>query len=748
MLNNQYAAELARRHYAIEADASPLDGETDLNFALTSASNRYLLKVHASAGGTQALEFQNAIFDWLATHAPRLPAPRIVKNVGEASMTEVDIDGVSVTLRCLTWLKGELWSQGTADPLNGPYSLGEFLAHLDNALEPFAHADAERHLPWDMRDAGRHREGVSAISPASIRDRVDEILARFDESVRPALMRLPLQVIHNDANDNNIVIDERGQVLGLIDYGDAIIGHRVTEIAVACAYAMIASSDPYAVAVKVVAGYHATSPLSADEVALIPDLIETRIAMSIAMAARQHAAKPENDYLMISQTSFRQLIERLGGENRELVHYRLRDACGFSPQPDSPAILDWLRANRSSFAPICSHDLSDPATLLMLDLSSDGEHAEAMAGMESTAEFTRYIFQLMADKGAAVGVGRYLEKRAVYRSAAYQTLDPDERRDRHLGVDLFMAPGEPVFAPLDGVVEGVANNDAAMDFGPTVILRHTTNEGTPWWTVYGHLSLETLEHVQTGQRVNRGDVVGWVGDHPHNGDWPPHLHFQINTTLLGMGTGIHGVGNDALFDVWESIFPDPGLVLALPVSLRASVVRSVDYLRLARRIHLGRMLSLAYNTPLKIVRGSGQYLFDDAGNRYLDMVNNVCHVGHCHPAVVAAGQRQMAMLNTNTRYLHDNIVELARRLAGMLPDPLGGVLLRQLRQRGQRSRAASCARPHRCTGCSGAKPGISRPPVNADRYQSLQVRWSRWRHATPENPCVHAAGYLSRRLPP
>jgi len=89
-----------------------------------------------------------------------------------------------------------------------------------------------------------------------------------------------------------------------------------------------------------------------------------------------------------------------------------------------------------------------------------------------------------------------------------------------------------------------------------------------------------------------------------------------------------------------------------------------------RRRHLGGSLSLSYRNPLKIVRGEGQFLFDEQGRPYLDCVNNVCHVGHCHPRVVEAAQRQIAVLNTNTRYLHDHIVEYASRLAGTMPDPL------------------------------------------------------------------------------
>jgi len=85
---------------------------------------------------------------------------------------------------------------------------------------------------------------------------------------------------------------------------------------------------------------------------------------------------------------------------------------------------------------------------------------------------------------------------------------------------------------------------------------------------------------------------------------------------------------------------------------------------------LGRNLSIAYQKPLSIVRGSMQYLYDDEGRRYLDAYNNVAHVGHCHPQVVAAGQRQMALLNTNTRYLSELILQYAEKLTATLPEPL------------------------------------------------------------------------------
>src|SRR5678816_3472201 len=89
-----------------------------------------------------------------------------------------------------------------------------------------------------------------------------------------------------------------------------------------------------------------------------------------------------------------------------------------------------------------------------------------------------------------------------------------------------------------------------------------------------------------------------------------------------------------------------------------------------RRQLLGRNLSIAYKDPLKIVRGSKQYLYDEQGNQYLDSYNNVPHVGHCHPRVVRAGQEQMAKLSTNTRYLHELVSAYAERLTSQAPGAL------------------------------------------------------------------------------
>ncbi|HEY6977076.1 MAG TPA: aminotransferase class III-fold pyridoxal phosphate-dependent enzyme [Chitinophagaceae bacterium] len=94
------------------------------------------------------------------------------------------------------------------------------------------------------------------------------------------------------------------------------------------------------------------------------------------------------------------------------------------------------------------------------------------------------------------------------------------------------------------------------------------------------------------------------------------------------------------------------------------------YLLSERNMYIGKNLSTSYKQKLKIVRGALQYLYDDKGNTFVDCVNNPSHVGHCHPVVVKRMQKQIATLNTNSRYLHDNMVEYAKRLTATLPASL------------------------------------------------------------------------------
>jgi 4-aminobutyrate aminotransferase-like enzyme len=220
------------------------------------------------------------------------------------------------------------------------------------------------------------------------------------------------------------------------------------------------------------------------------------------------------------------------------------------------------------------------------------------------------------------------------------------------------------------VVESVRDNAGARDYGPTVILRHEAWSGLTFYTLYGHLGREVIGRLRPGSRLERGDRIGVTGDWKVNGGWPPHPHFQIITDLLDRDGEFPGVARSDQRALWKSLSPDPNLIARFPEERLTTPHLTSAQISTSRRAHIGPSLSVSYHRPLTIVRGWKQYLYDDDGLRYLDAVNNVPHVGHSHPTVVRAVREQMAVLNTNTRYLHERLVEYAERLTATLPEPL------------------------------------------------------------------------------
>ncbi|HEX6027234.1 MAG TPA: aminotransferase class III-fold pyridoxal phosphate-dependent enzyme, partial [Solirubrobacter sp.] len=398
-------------------------------------------------------------------------------------------------------------------------------------------------------------------------------------------------------------------------------------LAVAGAYAMQGHPDPARAAVPVVRGYHEVTPLRADELAVLFELMLVRLRMSVAMASKQFAAAPHNEYLLISQDGVTETLARLEREDPQLAHFRFRDACGYEASPNARRVRQWLALHRA--APVMDGDWANAP---VLDL------ADGMPPVDGLA------------------IGRYDEQRSIYTAPEFQT--PDGRwRTRHMAVDLFAPAGTPAYAPFDGVVERRENRANQGDYGGLLVLRH---EG-PFWTLHGHLDPETL----ATRTVREGEEIARLGTPEVNGGWEPHLHLQLFTDLVG---DLDGVALPEEADLFRSVCPDPNLLLGLPNGVDARAARPDIAER--RRTVMSRALSLAYQEPLHIVRGRGAYLYDADGRRYLDLVNNVAHVGHCHPRVVAAGARQMAELNTNTRYLHRSVIDYARALAATLPDPL------------------------------------------------------------------------------
>lgn len=248
------------------------------------------------------------------------------------------------------------------------------------------------------------------------------------------------------------------------------------------------------------------------------------------------------------------------------ARYRLRHERGLPPHPAGPRVVRWLAANAGQIGPVCRYDLTREPVLIFDWTAGSADLAELEALPDKAAQTDRAMARIR-EAGAVAGIGRYREPRGIYRTDSYATADSNERRTVHMGIDIFFPAGEEILAPLDGRVHLVADNAADGDYGPLVILEHATGEGDCFFTLYGHLSPETLDHARPGAAVRRGDVIGWCGAPPRNGNWVPHLHFQIILDLLDRGADIEGVVRRSEVGVWEGLFPNPNLILRIPAAV-------------------------------------------------------------------------------------------------------------------------------------------------------------------------------------
>ena len=164
---------------------------------------------------------------------------------------------------------------------------------------------------------------------------------------------------------------------------------------------------------------------------------------------------------------------------------------------------------------------------------------------------------LAARRGTAPAlIGGYNEHRGLYRGSALFG-DAEEPRVIHLGVDVWTGAGTPIAAPLPAEVHSFADNDNFGDYGATIILEHAG----PCWTLWGHLARRSLAGLVAGQPIALGQVFAWLGEPHENGGWPPHLHLQKITDLLGLAGDYPGVARLSERERWLALCPDPADLL-------------------------------------------------------------------------------------------------------------------------------------------------------------------------------------------
>lgn len=225
----------------------------------------------------------------------------------------------------------------------------------------------------------------------------------------------------------------------------------------------------------------------------------------------------------------------------------------------SDHIIKILRENRDFFARVVDVEFNDK-NVYVFDFSEKNKDLFEI-DLDDTNALTEYVFGTLRKEKKKVGVGGYLEDRLIYKRSKHFDND-GEPRSIHLGIDIWLEAGTPIYSPLPGVVHSFKNNEAFGDYGPTLILEHLI-EGEIFYTLYGHLSLDSITEKQKGQQVRRGDKIALIGDETINGGWPPHVHFQVITDILGDEGDFTGVAPKSALEYFHRLCINPNLILKI-----------------------------------------------------------------------------------------------------------------------------------------------------------------------------------------
>ena len=444
---------------------------------------------------TAVIDLQIQVLNHLAKKAPQLTLPRVIAGTNSELIQSAEINGRTHLIWLLTYVEGSVYADANPQTADLRHSFGSLLGQVDAALADFEHPASKRDLKWNLTDGGWIRNYLHAIPEPERLAIVEKFLNTFETAVYPKLTALRQSVIHNDANDYNTLVSNPlphpRTVISLIDFGDTLYSQTINNLAIATAYAIMGQPDPLVAAADVVAGYHEAYPLTEQEIELLFNLICMRLCVSVVNSGIRKQEAPDDPYVVISERPAWDVLEKLDKVHPRLAHYLFRSVCGFTAVPHETAVRTHLE--QANPAQMLDLDLrTEP--LIVLDLSVSSLWLTADPDAMNTPNLSVAIEQAMTAAGCEVSVGRYDEVRLLYSNDLFATGTDlsTERRTVHVGLDLFAPADTKLYAPLDGRVHIVANNNAPLDYGPVLILEHETDDGIPFYTLYGHLAESLL----------------------------------------------------------------------------------------------------------------------------------------------------------------------------------------------------------------------------------------------------------------
>lgn len=335
------AERIALTYFGLSGDISELPSERDQNFFVRNKDDsKFVLKISNGGELKGVLRFQNQVLNRIKRSDSSIAVPTVVRSVKGKKISWIsDTEDRKHFVRLLTYLPGQVMASvdGPKDELQ--VDLGDYLGHLDKALAGYWHPMARRPLLWSVYRAAKVIEGgLSYLKDSEQVAIVDSFLIDYQANVVPILNELRSGVIHNDANDHNVIVSRSNsgklRIGGLIDFGDLVYGPYVYEPAVAAAYAMLGEDNVIVAASRIIEGYHRIFPLRPNELEIIYYLITIRLCTSVVLSARRREISRDSEYLTISEkTAWQALIQLIALEPGQVAN-RFLEVCQLSPRTE------------------------------------------------------------------------------------------------------------------------------------------------------------------------------------------------------------------------------------------------------------------------------------------------------------------------------------------------------------------------------------------------------------------------------
>ena len=630
------ARDIAKTHFGVDAEVTALGSQQDANFLLTGSGGEPIgvLKIANPAFSRIELEAQDAAASFISQTESGVRAATNVEPAGHPPIAELRTDdGTVLYARIIAYLSGGTMSGAQYVTPDRAAALGTLAGRTCRALAEFEHPGVDRILQWDLRHAMRTVEVLAThVTESHRRAAVEAAAAAAWRIVADLGEDLPVQVIHGDITDDNVVCStlETGRMPdGIIDLGDLTRSWTVSELAVAVSSLLRHEGGEPAATLPAIKAFDAVRPLAPAEVEALWPLVVLRAAVLVVSGNHQASVDADNEYATGALDYEWGIFERATAVPMEVMTAQIRHALRVSHPadtgtPDTPLVGGL-----------------DPATVVRLDLSAESDAMDSGAWLDPAVEHT-LASEAIGD-GAAAVVSVFGQAR-VTRSAP---LSPEAPATIGTGVDLWPATPLTITAPWPAVI------DAAT--ADTVILTGTAGAVE----VRGALSIGA--DVKAGHGVAAGAVLGTAEGHVWV-QWRRHPERPVPDFVAPQ----YSAG-------WLSLVADPGPLLGMEPA--APPADDSEELWRRRANSFATVQEHYYDNPPRIERGWREHMLATDGRSYLDMVNNVAILGHGHPVLADAAARQWRRLNTNSRFNYGSVVALSERLAATLPDPLDTVFL-------------------------------------------------------------------------